>query len=95
MKKINKMSIATYAVSILGISLFLSHFWHVGSILGISLWGTAAVCGIFSIYGGIIGHSQDKSELGKAYLKSAAVMGCLMLLGLTISAVFLLVPAIS
>ncbi|MDH5695162.1 MAG: hypothetical protein OEZ00_00930 [Dehalococcoidia bacterium] len=89
-----KMTIVTYTVSLVGISLFVAHFWHLGSIVGVILWGIAVTCAIFSIYGGIIGHSQDKSELGKAYLKAATVMGCLMLLGLTISAVFLLVPAI-
>lgn len=90
-----KMTIVTYTVSLVGITLFLSHFWHLGSIVADILWGTAATCAVFSIYGGIIGLSQDKSELGKAYLKVATVIGCLMLLGLTISAVFLLVPAIS
>ncbi|GAG19290.1 unnamed protein product, partial [marine sediment metagenome] len=91
----HKMTIVTYAVSIVGVSSFIAHFWHVGSIVAIILWGITAVFAAFSIYGGIIGLSQDKSELGKAYLKAATVTGCLMLLGLTISAVFLLVPAIS
>ena len=97
MNKMHKMTIATYAVSLVGVSIFVSHFWYLGSISMLSyiLWGTAIICAIFSIYGGIIGHSQDKSVLGKAYLKVATVIGCLMLLGLTISAVFLFIPAIS
>jgi hypothetical protein len=89
-----KMTIATHAVGLVGISLFVAHFWYSGSIVGIPLWGSAATCAGFSIYAGIIGHPQDKSELGKAHLKAATVIGCLMLLGLTISAVFLFVPAI-
>ena len=97
MKKILKMTIATYTVSLVGISVFVAHFWHLSTIpvLAYTLWGIAATCAVFSIYGGIVGLSQDKSELGKAYLKVATVIGCLMVLGLTISAVFLFVPAIS
>ena len=89
-----KMTIATYAVSIVGISLFVSHFWYLGSIVAYILWGITAACAIFSIYAGIIGRSQAESELGKAWLLAATVIGCLMLLGLTISAIFLFVPAI-
>ena len=89
-----KWTIAVYAVSAVGIALFMGHFWHSNSVAGNVLWGIAGACAIFSIYGGIIGRSTAESELGKASLLAATVIGCLILLGVTLSAIFLFVPAL-
>ena len=84
---------AVYIVSIVGVAVFMSHFWY-GTLVGTILWLIAGVCAIFSIYGGIIARSHVEDGLRKSWLLAATVLGCLVLLGLTLSAIFLFVPAI-
>ena len=87
------MSIAVYVVSIIGVSVFMSHFWHPAPTSTV-LWIISSVCAIFCIYGGIIGRFHEEDGHKKAMLIAATVIGVLVLLGLTLSAIFLLVPAI-
>ena len=87
------MSIAVYVVSIIGVSVFMSHFWRDAPV-SVILWLIAGVCAIFSIYGGIIARSHAENEHRKAMLMAATVISGLVLLGLTLSAIFLIVPAI-
>jgi len=88
------MSIAVYVVSIIGVSVFMSHFWQSAPTSTV-LWIISGVCAIFSIYGGIIARSHVEDELRKSWLLAATVLSCLVLLGLTLSAIFLFVPAMS
>lgn len=68
------------------------HFWWPLTIVSYVLWGASAFFAIFSIYGGVIGRSvtiEPGPRRGMA--SAAAVIGCLVVLGLTISAANLLV----
>jgi len=88
------MGYAAYLVSILGIATYMFHFWwHCGATGGV-LWGISAACAIFCVYGGVISasHEEDKAKRGMAM--AAAIVGGILLLGLTLTAIFLLVPAI-
>ena len=87
------MSLAVYIVSIVGVSVFMSHFWHPAP-TSIVLWIISGVCAIFCIYGGIIGRFHEEDGHRKAKLMASTVLGGLILLGLTLSAIFLFVPAI-
>ena len=89
-----KISFATYILSIVGVAAFMSHFWWPTFWGGAVAWPIAGACAIASIYGGIIGRSQEENTVHKAVLMAAAVIGGLVLLGITLSAIFLFVPAI-
>ena len=52
-------------------------------------WPIAGFRVIFSIYGGIIGKAVAADNHKKGMLTAAAVIGDLLLLGLTLSAIFL------
>ena len=88
----NKMGVATFTASVVGVTLFMAHFWSPISIGAGVLWPIAGLCAIFSIYGGIIGRAYAKTEQLKAHITAAAVIGCLVLLGLSLSAIFIFVP---
>ena len=88
------MGLAVFILSIIGVWAYMSHFWTPTGIGGYILWPIAGFCAIFSIYGGIIARSQAENEHTKARLLAATVISCLVLLGLTLSAIFLLIPAI-
>ena len=82
-----------YTASIIALVAYMLHFWWPDSIAANILWPVAGFFAIFSIYGGIIARSHAESEHKKAMLTATAVVGCLVVLGLTLSAIFLLVPA--
>ena len=87
-----RMGIATYIVSMVGLAMFMSHFWW-PAFWGVYVaWPIAGFCAIFSIYGGIIGRSQTENAVHKAGLLAVAIIGGLILLGLTLSAIFLFAP---
>jgi len=86
------MNRAVFILSIIGVVVYMFHFSY-GALVGSILGSIAGVCAIFSIYGGIIGRSQAESEVMKAQLLAATVISCLVFLGLTLSVIFLLVPA--
>ena len=88
------MSMAVFILSIIGVWAYMSHFWTPTGIGGYILWPIAGFCALFSIYGGIIARSRAEDEHRKAMLVAATIIGCLVLLGLTLSAIFLFVPAI-
>ena len=82
-----------YTASIIALITYLLHFWWpVGSATNI-LWPIAGFFAIFSVYGGIIARAHADTEHKKAVLMATTVVGCLVLLGLTLSAIFLLAPA--
>lgn len=96
--------VAIYAFSIIAAVTFMAHFWFIDT-QGFSttdgdplrfmyvLWGISGAFAILSIYGGIVRRSEimdDPTKKGMA--TAAAVIGCLILLGLAISATYLIVP---
>ena len=87
------MAIVANIVSAIGVGVFMSHFWWPAYVAGHVLWGIAGFCAIFSIYSGIIHRAKVEDNEKKAVLTASAIIGCLILLGLTFSAIFLLVPA--
>ncbi|MCD6453224.1 MAG: hypothetical protein J7K77_02940 [Dehalococcoidales bacterium] len=87
-----RMGLATYIVSCVGVATFMSHFWNPVSPGASVLWPIAGACAIFSIYGGIIGRAHTEDKHARAALLASAIIGGLVLLGLTLSAIFLFVP---
>ena len=86
------MPVIYYILSAIGIGTYMSHFWQVHPVSTI-LWIIASICGIACIYGGIIGHSTNENAISRSWLLATAVIGSLILLGLTLSAIFIFVPA--
>ena len=91
MKTEEKWALASYIVSCIAIATYMAHFWGpVGNIL----WVISGVCAIFCIYSGII-HRQvitvtdARSAQIRGLLVAGIVIGCLVLLGLTLSAIFM------
>ncbi len=88
------MLLTTYIASFISIATYMSHFWYVSPVSTV-LWIVSGASAIFCIYGGIISRANCENELRKAIYVAAAVVGGLVLLGLTLSAIFLFVPAMS
>ena len=82
-----------HIVSMVAITLCMFQFWWPGTVVASVLWGIAAACAIYSL------HESTRlrgtaEEATKWMLNSAFVLGCIVLIGLAISASVLLVPAI-
>jgi len=71
----------------------MSHFWWPGTVAGSVFWGIAGACAIASIYHSLAVRGKAE-EATKWMLDAAFVFGCIVLIGLAISASVLLVPAI-
>ena len=85
--------VAVYAASVIAITTFMAHFWFPLTQASYILWAISGAFAIFSIYSGIIRRAEiQERSARKGLLTAAAVLGCLIILGLTISAVNLLVP---
>lgn len=85
--------IAVYVSSVIAVLAFMCHFWWPLSVVSLALWIVSGAFAIFSVYGGIIERSRAGDEsIRKGRATAAAVVGCVILLGLTWSAVLLLVP---
>jgi len=82
-----------YVASIIALVAYMLHFWWPTTIAANILWPIAGFFAIFSVYGGIIARAHADTEHKKAVLMATTVVGCLVLLGLTLSAIFLLAPA--
>ena len=96
--------VVTYAFSIIAVVTFMSHFWFIDAKSFSTttedplrfmyvLWGISGAFAVLSIYGGIVRRSEitdDPTKKGMA--TAAAVIGCLVLLGLAVSATYLIVP---
>ena len=80
-----------YILSIIAAALFMAHFWWAAPVW-YALWPITGFCAIGSIYSGIISRAAATDNGKKAMATTAAVIGCLVLLGLTVSAVFIFVP---
>ena len=88
----NRNNLIAYILSVVAICTFVSHFWW-GTVASYVLWGVAAACAIASIYHSLAVRGKTE-EATKWMLEAAFVFGCIILIGLAISASVLLVPAI-
>lgn len=85
--------IVIYASSVIAIWTFMFHFWWPHSVASFALWGIAGAFAIFSIFGGIVRrHTVAEGGTSRGLATAAAVVGCLVILGLTVSAVTIFVP---
>ena len=81
-----------FGLSLVAIVIFMSHFWWVGTVASSVQWVIAGVCAIASIYYSIAMRGKTE-EATRWVLDAAFVIGCIVLIGLAISASMLLVPA--
>lgn len=85
--------VAIYMSSVVAVVTFILHFWWVTSRVSLALWFVAAAFAVFSIYGGVIERSRvEQSGTRKGRSTAAAVIGIVVLAGLTWTATGLLVP---
>ncbi len=80
-----------HIISIIAIVTYLAHFW-VQLPAGIVLWAVAAASAIASIHHGMIVRGQTADKTRRWMPDSAIIIGCIILLGVTLSAIFLLAP---
>ncbi|OYD14698.1 hypothetical protein CH333_07415 [candidate division WOR-3 bacterium JGI_Cruoil_03_44_89] len=78
-----------YIVSCIAVIAFMFHFWCTGTVYNI-LWSIGGFFGIWSIYDGIITRMFSEGKKQRALATSAAVIGIIVLLGLTMSKLWLL-----
>ena len=88
-----KTVLAPFIVSIVSVGFFMNHFWQSG-MTGYVLWGLAGAGAIYCLYQGIIHRSLVEKSHERGMLTAAAVIGGIILLGITLSAIFFFVPAI-
>ena len=81
-----------FGLSLVAIVIFMSHFWWVGTIAYSVQWWVAGVCAVASIYYGIAMRGKTE-EATRWMLDAAFVIGCIVSIGLAISASVLLVPS--
>ncbi len=85
--------VAIYLSSVVAIVTFILHFWWITTNVSLALWFVAAAFAVFSIYGGVIERSRvEQSGTRKGRSTAAAIIGVVVLIGLTWSATLLLVP---
>lgn len=79
--------------SIVSILAFLAHFW-VAPPGGIVLWAVAATTAISSIHRGMMARGQEQPRSKRWMTDSAVIIGVVILIAITFSAIFLLVPQV-
>ena len=85
--------VAVYLSSVVAIVTFMCHFWWPMDTIAKTLWAVSGAFAVFAVYGGIIERSRaQEASMKKGRATAAAVIGCVILVGLTWSAVLLLVP---
>ncbi len=80
-----------HIISIIAIVTYLAHFW-VQLPAGIVLWAVAAASAVASIHHGMIVRGQTADKTRQWMPDSAIIIGFIILLGVTLSAIFLLIP---
>ncbi len=80
-----------FGLSLVAIVIFMSHFWWVNTVASSVQWWVAGACAVASIYYSIAMRGKTE-EATKWVLDAAFVIGCIVLIGLAISASVLLVP---
>ena len=81
-----------FGLSLVAIIFYMSHFWWVGTIASSVQWWVAGACAVASIYYGIAMRGKTE-EATRWMLDAAFVIGCIVSIGLAISASVLLVPS--
>ncbi len=77
----NRMTFSTYIANVIGLGLFLAHFWFAASsrpalhLAAIALWAIAVACAIFSIYGGLITRAETENRTHQAMLLACTIIG--------------------
>ena len=89
----SKIVLAPFIVSIVGIGLFMNHFWQTGISASV-VWALAGASAVYCLYSGIIHRSMVGNPQQKAILMAVTVIGGVILLGITLSAIFIFVPGI-
>jgi len=85
--------VSIYMSSVVSIVTFILHFWWMTSTVSLVLWFVSAAFAVFSVYGGVVERSRvEQSGTRKGRSTAAAVIGVVVLIGLTWSATLLLVP---
>ncbi len=83
---------APFAISTAGILVFLAHLW-LPYPTNVALWAVAAVLGISSVHWGMRARARQAADDRNRWMpESASKIGFLILLGLALSAIFLIVP---
>lgn len=88
------VDVAIYISSVVAVVTFMLHFWWspLGTV-SLALWSIAGAFAIFSVYGGIIERSRvEEAGIRKGRATAAAVIGCVILLGLALSATMYMAP---
>ncbi len=85
------MELRPHIISIIAIVTYLAHFW-VQLPASIALWAVSAASAIASIHHGMIVRGQTADKARRWMPDSAIIIGCIILLGITLSAIFLLAP---
>ena len=80
-----------HIISIIAIVTYLVHFW-VQLPASIALWAVAAVSAVASIHHGMIVREQTADKTRRWMPDSAIIIGFIILVGVTLSAIFLLIP---
>jgi len=84
---------AIYVFSIIAVTTFMGQFWWPDTTAGYVLWAVSGAFAILSIYSGLIRRAEIREEgTRKGMVTAAAVIGVIVLLGLTASAVWLIIP---
>jgi len=84
-----------FILSLVGILIYLAHFW-LQYPANIALWVIAAILGISSIHHGMRVRAQQAGDDKTRWMpESASKIGWLILLGVSFSAIFLIVPQMS
>jgi hypothetical protein len=89
----DRNNLIAYILSVVAIATYMFHFWWPGTVGAGVLWSIAGGCAIGSIYHSLSVRGKTE-EATKWMLDAAFVLGCIVLIGLAISASVLLVPAI-
>ncbi len=88
------VDVGVYISSVVAVVTFMCHFWW--SPLGttsLALWSVSGAFAILSAYGGIIERSRvEEAGIRKGRATAAAVIGCVILLGLALSATMYMAP---
>jgi hypothetical protein len=74
-------------MSIIAVVAFMFHFWWIGTIYNI-LWAIGGFFSIWSIYDGVTTRMVSEEKKYRALATSAAAIGIIVLLGLTMSKIW-------
>ena len=80
-----------HIISVIAIVTYLAHFWCPVP-ASIALWAVSAASAVASIHHGMIAREQATDKTRRWMPDSAIIIGFIILVGVTLSAIFLLIP---